>query len=126
MQQDKAGRTIMVVDDQEDVRLLMSKALEMNGYRVVEARDGYEATETAQLEHPDLILMDIGLPRRSSISAEYRIHTIPELRAVPIVAITAYDSPELRLDAIDAGCTEHLLKPVNIDQLKEVLSRLLP
>ncbi len=125
MQQKSAGRTIMIVDDQEDIRLLMTKALEMNGYRVVEAKDGDEAVETAQREHPDLILMDIGLPRRSGISAAYRIHNIPELRAVPIIAITAYDSPELRLDALEAGCTDHLIKPIDIDQLKDILNRFL-
>ena len=125
MQQKSAGPTVLVVDDDDDVRSLMRKALEMNGYRVVEAKDGDEAVGVAQQENPQLILMDIGLPRRSGISAAYRIHNTPELRAVPIVAVTAYASPELRLDALEAGCSDHLIKPINIDQLKDILNRFL-
>ena len=126
MQEGSAGPTIMVVDDDDDVRSLMKKALEMNGYRVVEAGDGDQAVEIAQREHPGLILMDIGLPQRSGISATYRIRGYPELSAVPIVAITAYESAELRADALKAGCNDHLIKPIDIDQLKDVLNRLLP
>ena len=126
MQQQGTSPTIMVVDDDEDVRLLMRKWLEMNGYRVVEAKDGDEAVEIAQQEHPRLILMDIGLPQRSGISATYRIRSQPELNAVSIVTISAYDSTELRDDAFKAGCNNYLIKPIDVDQLKDVLNRLLP
>ena len=125
MQRQGTGPTIMVVDDDEDVRSLMRKWLEMNGSRVVEAKDGDEAVEIAQQEHPRLIVMDIGLPQRSGISATYRIRSHPELQAVPIVVITAYDSAELRDDALKAGCNDYLIKPIDIDQLKDVLNRLL-
>ena len=125
MQQDSAGLTVLVVDDDDDLRSLMRKVLEMSGYRVAEAKDGDEAIETAQREHPRLILMDIGLPQRSGISATYRIRGYPELRAVPIVAVTAYDSPAVRDDALKAGCAAHLIKPINIDQLKDILNRFL-
>ncbi len=124
MQQDSAGLTVLVVDD-DDLRSLMRKVLEMSGYRVAEAKDGDEAIETAQREHPRLILMDIGLPQRSGISATYRIRGYPELRAVPIVAVRAYDSPAVRDDALKAGCAAHLIKPINIDQLKDILNRFL-
>ncbi len=67
--------------------------------------------------------MDIGLPQRSGISATYRIRNHPELRVVPIVAVTAYDSPALRDDALKAGCDDHLIKPIDIDQLKDILNR---
>ena len=126
MRKDGAGPTVMVVEDNEDNRSLIKMALEMNSCRVVEAKDGDEAIDTAQRERPRLILMDIGLPQRSGISATYRIRKHPELRAVPIVTITAYDSTELRDDALKAGCDDHLVKPINLDQLKDLLTRLLP
>lgn len=123
MRQDSADPTVLVVDDDDGIRSLMRKALEMNGCRVVEAKDGDEAVGVARQETPRLILMDIGLPQRSGISATYRIRNHPELRAVTIVAVTAYDSPALRDDALKAGCDDHLIKPINIGQLKDILNR---
>jgi CheY-like chemotaxis protein len=115
--------TIMVVDDYDEIRLLMRKVLETSGYRVVEAKDGEEAVETARNERPDLILMDLCLPFRSGVSAVYHIRKQSGLRDVPIVAVTAYASADLHLDAIKAGCVEYLTKPIDLDRLKEVLER---
>ena len=116
-------RTIMVVDDYDEIRLLMRKVLETSGYRVVEAADGEEAVETARNERPDLILMDLCLPFRSGVSAVYHIHKQSGLHDVPIVAVTAYASADLHLDAIKAGCVAYLTKPIDLDRLKEVLER---
>lgn len=117
--------TILVVDDYEEIRFLMRKVLETRGYRVVEATDGQEAVEAAHNERPDLILMDLCLPLRSGVSAVYRIRKHRELRDVPIVAVTAYASADLHLDAIEAGCVESITKPIDLDHLGELLGRLL-
>lgn len=118
--------TILVVDDYEEIRFLLRKVLEISGYRVVEATNGQEAVERAQHEHPDLILMDLCMPQRSGISAVYSIRKRPELRNVPIVAVTAYATADLHLDALKAGCIEYVTKPIDLDQLKNLLGNLLP
>lgn len=124
--QSEGAPTILVVDDFDDFRLLMTLQLKSLGYHVVEAADGEQAVATAHAEHPALILMDIGMPLRSGISAVYRIRKDPALRDIPIVAITAYATPDLRQDALKAGCTEYLTKPVDSAQVEELVTRLLP
>ena len=117
--------TILVVDDFEDIRSLLRHWLENRGYKVVEAGDGDEAIEVARREHPALILMDIGMPQRSGISATYKIRKIPELSATPIVAITAYEAGDLHEDALKAGCVKCLTKPIDSDELEQLLNMLL-
>ena len=118
-------RTILVVDDFDELRSTLRLWLEQRGYEVVEARDGDEAIEVAHREHPALILMDIGMPERSGISATYKIRKDPDLSEIPIVAITAFGE-ELRADALKAGCVECLAKPLDTDELHKLLGRLFP
>ena len=116
--------TILVVDDFEELRSTLRLWLEQRGYKVVEAEDGDDAIEVARQEHPALILMDIGMPERSGLSATYAIRKDPYLRDIPIIAVTAY-AAELHADALKAGCVECLAKPVDTDQLDRLLSTLL-
>ena len=115
---------ILVVDDFEELRTTLRLWLEHRGHRVVEAADGDEALEVARQLHPALILMDIGMPERSGLSATYKIRKDPGLKDVPIVAVTAYGA-ELREDALKAGCVECLTKPVDTDALDKLLDTLL-
>src|SRR3712207_8036540 len=89
---DNRQRTVMVVEDFEDNRFMMRRLLEMSGYRVVEAVNGQEAVEVAARERPDLILMDLSLPLLDGLAATRRIREQPDLRAVPIVAVSAHDT----------------------------------
>jgi CheY-like chemotaxis protein len=118
--------TILVVDDFEDMRSLLRHWLERRGYNVMEAVDGDEAIEVACRERPALILMDIGMPHRSGISATYKIRKLPDLNDTPIVAVTAYDAADLHEDALKAGCIRCLTKPIDSNELGELLSSLLP
>jgi CheY-like chemotaxis protein len=118
--------TILVVDDFEDMRSLLRHWLERRGYKVTEAVDGDEAIEVASREHPALILMDIGMPHRSGISATYKIRKLPDLNGTPIVAVTAYEAGDLHEDALKAGCVKCLTKPIDSDELEQLLSSLLP
>jgi two-component system cell cycle response regulator DivK len=117
--------TVLVVDDFEDLRKTLKIWLEKLGYQVIEAVDGEEAVEITRAERPHAILMDIGMPERSGISATYKIRKDPELRDIPIIAITAYSSPDLHADAIKAGCIECLTKPVDTKRLEELLTSLI-
>ena len=117
--------TILVVDDFEDFRLTLRVWLERRGYRVVEAGDGDKAIEVAACVHPSLILMDIGMPERSGISATYKIRENPKMDGIPIVAVTGYWSTDLHEDAVAAGCVTCLTKPVDFVELSKLLRRLL-
>ena len=117
--------TILVVDDFEEMRSTLKHWLERRGYKVVEAMDGDEAIEVARRERPALILMDIGMPERSGISATYKIRKVPELSGIPVVAVTAYEASDLHEDALKAGCVRCLTKPIDTNELDQLLSSLL-
>ncbi len=118
--------TILVVEDFEDNRFMMRRLLEMSGYHVVEAVNGEEAVTLACSELPELILMDLSLPQLDGLAATRRIRQYPELRDVPIVAVSAHDTADFHADALAAGCNDYVTKPIDFDQLEALLSRLLP
>ena len=125
MTQKRTGAIVLVVEDYDDTRLMLKQVLEAKSYRVLEAVNGQEAVEIAEREHPDLILMDLDLPIVDGIAATQRIRRQAELRDVPIVAITAYPISYTRVKAFAKGCTEYLAKPIDFDQLENILSRYL-
>jgi two-component system, cell cycle response regulator DivK len=100
--------------------------MEQRGYRVMEAVDGLEAVETARRSRPDLILMDVSLPRLDGLSAVRRVREDVGLRGVAIVAVSGYATAEDQAEALAAGCDGYLTKPINFDELDHVLSSLLP
>lgn len=112
----------MVVEDSEDIRSMMRILLEMEGFSVIEAADGLRAVELAINERPALIMMDLTLPLLDGLSATARIRE--QLRDVPIVAISGHATPDYLMAAINAGCTDYLLKPLNFKRLDEILNSL--
>jgi two-component system, cell cycle response regulator DivK len=122
--------TVMVVDDYDDVRNMLSRWLEDQAYRVVEATAGKEAVEMAQRERPDLILMDLALPEIDGFAATFGIRTHEELRDVPIIAISAYGElgidAQLKIDPQSIGFNDYLPKPFSPQKLTEILDRYLP
>jgi len=119
-------RLFLVVEDFEDSRFMMRQLLELAGYRVVEATDGEEAIKLAVAEQPELILMDLSLPKLDGLAATRMIRQQDGLGQVPIVAVSAHDSPGSRSEALAAGCDEYVTKPIDFDQLSTLLHRLLP
>jgi two-component system, cell cycle response regulator DivK len=124
-EQDGAGPKVLVVEDFEDNRFMMRRLLEMSGYRVVEAVNGEQAVEVAESEHPDLILMDLSLPKLDGLAATRRIRQRNGLVRVPIVAVSAHDTTDFHAEALAAGCDEYVTKPIDFDQLESLLQRLL-
>src|ERR1043165_10187 len=121
-----APATVLVVDDSADTRAVLSRTLGRRGYRVVEAADGREAVETALRVCPDLILMDLNMPVMDGLAATERIRELKERCGdVAIVAVTAFDTYGMKEAAIEAGCDAYLLKPLALDELEEVVARLL-
>lgn len=122
--------TVLVVDDYDDVRSMLTRWLEMNGCRAIEATSGKEAVETALRERPDLILMDLALPEIDGFAATFSIRTHEHLRDVPIIAISAYGElgidTQLKVDPPAIGFNDYLPKPFSPEKLCEILDRYLP
>lgn len=126
MATEKVKQTVMVVEDFEDNRFMMRRLLEMSGYNVVEAINGEEAIEIALRERPGLILMDLSLPRVDGLAATRRMRQHSELSDIPIVAVSAHDTSDFHAEALAAGCNDYVTKPIDFDDLQELLKGLLP
>jgi two-component system, cell cycle response regulator DivK len=118
--------TVLVVEDSEDNRFMLRRLLEITGYQVLEAVNGEEAVNTAKQDHPDLILMDLSLPRVDGLAAARQIRRIPELEQLPIVVVSAHDTADFHAEALAAGCDEYVTKPIDFGQLETLLKRLAP
>lgn len=117
--------TILLVEDTEDNRFMMRRLLEMAGYRVVEAMNGEEAVKRAKAEAPHLILMDLSLPVIDGLAATRLIRKLPEFEATPIIAVSAHDTSDFQSEAIKAGCNSYVTKPIDFNELEELIAQLL-
>ncbi|MGZ8846855.1 MAG: response regulator [Pyrinomonadaceae bacterium] len=124
MNQEK--QVLLVVEDFEDSRFMLRRLLEIAGYSVLEASDGEQAVELAVQKRPALILMDLSLPKLDGLAATRKIRQHQTMGKVPIVAVSAHDAPESRIEALEAGCDEYVTKPIDFDNLNALLKRLLP
>lgn len=116
-------KLFLVVEDFEDSRFMMRRLLELAGYSVVEASDGEEAVQIAVEARPELILMDLSLPKLDGLAATRQIRQKRGFKQIPIVAVSAHDSPHSRAEALEAGCNEYVTKPIDFDSLNEILHR---
>ena len=117
---------ILLVEDSEDNRLMMKRLLEMSGYEVWEAVNGEQAVQKAKNLDPDLILMDLSLPRIDGLAATRIIRAMPALERVPIVVVSAHDTSDFHAEALASGCNEYVTKPIDFGQLELLLKRLVP
>lgn len=117
--------TILVVDDDEDIRLLMAQLLRSEGYSVIEAGSASEAETTVLENPPQLILMDLSMPGTDGLSSIWNIRKQPEMATVPIIIVSAYDAFDLRAEAAAAGCCGYLTKPLDPDELKTMVRSVL-
>ena len=109
------NKTILVVEDQEDNRQILRDLLASAGFRMIEAHDGQQAVTIARSQRPDLILMDIQLPLVDGYEATRSIKRDPELKHIPIIAVTSYALSGDETKALEAGCTGYIEKPINPD-----------
>ena len=117
-------RTILVVDDFDDTRLLLRTWLETRGFRVLEAVNGLDAVARAESDSPDLIIMDVQMPQLDGLSATRRIRKVKELDTVPIVAVSAYGADQFRELALEAGCDEYVSTPFEPAALEGIIRSL--
>jgi two-component system cell cycle response regulator DivK len=116
---------ILHVEDNPANRMIVRDLLEFQGYQVVEAFDGEEALVAAERERPDLILMDIQLPRISGLEATRRIKARADLRDIPIVAVTSFALSGDDQKASAAGCDAYIAKPYRPRDLLQIVQNLL-
>lgn len=118
-----AGASVLVVEDHEDSRLMLRTLLEFYGANVVEAENGEMAIALAANMHLDLILMDGSLPLLDGLETTRRIRKLASMRNVPIVFVSGHAQPAAQARAFAAGCTDYLVKPIDIGAWDKMLER---
>ena len=117
--------SILLVEDDPMIRNLLSRRLMIGGYQVITASDGAQAVQSARVDLPELIVMDMGLPVLNGWQATHRIRSMPITRNIPIIALTAYAMKEDRMKCLAVGCNEYETKPVDFTRLLEKIRILL-
>ena len=125
MQKQNIMTKILLVEDNEMNRDMLSRRLERKGYEVVIAVDGQQAIDLAAREKPDLILMDMSLPVIDGWEATRRLKADAQTKQIPIIALTAHAMPEDERKAREAGCNDYDTKPVELPRLLEKMAALL-
>jgi two-component system, cell cycle response regulator DivK len=120
-----ARKTVLIVEDNELNMKLFHDLIEACGHNTLETRDGIEALKLAREYHPDLILMDIQLPEVSGLEVTRWLKEDDELRAIPVVAVTAFamkgDEEKIR----SGGCEAYIAKPISVNHFLETIGRFL-
>lgn len=117
--------TILVVEDDPMNRDMLARRLAWEGYQIRTASNGREAVDMASLEHPDLILMDVGIPLLNGWQATSQLKSHPDTSGIPIIILTAYALTEDRQKSISAGCDDYETKPINFEHLLGKMRRCL-
>ena len=117
------AKTVLIVEDNELNMKLFHDLLEAHGYNTLETKDGREALRLAREHHPDLILMDIQLPEISGLEVTKWIKEDSSLRAIPVIAVTAFamkgDEEKIR----EGGCEAYLAKPISVANFLETVEK---
>src|SRR5687768_9707956 len=116
---------ILLVEDNEMNRDMLSRRLERKGYQVVLAVDGQEGVEKAASEAPDVVLMDMSLPVLDGWEATRRLKAAPATAHLPVIALTAHAMSSDRSKALEAGCDEYETKPIDLPRLLAKIEALL-
>jgi len=120
-----SSQKILVVEDNQDNRELVVKVLKINGYHVIEAVDGEEAIEKTKAENPDLILMDLFIPKIDGYEVTRRLKRDKDLKSIPIIALTAHAMKGDMEVALAAGCDGYIPKPIDVRELPKQIEHFL-
>jgi CheY-like chemotaxis protein len=116
---------ILYIEDHPAQRDIMAQMLELSGYDVAVAADGLDGVEQARSWDPDLILMDLRMPRMDGFEAIRELRKDPNTADIPIIAISAWASAKHKERAMESGANEHFTKPVDLPRLLETINRFL-
>ena len=120
-----ANQRILVVEDNRDNMILIVDILESLDFDVIQAQDGEQGVSLANSERPDLILMDLSLPKMDGWTATRTIKENEDLKQIPIIALTAHAMVGDRERALEAGCDDYMTKPINLPVLAKMLTTFL-
>ena len=112
---------VLIIEDDDDVRLMLSTYLASNGCDVASFGTAVEGVSAALGMRPDLILMDLGLPDADGLSAVRALRSNVGFVGTPVLMVTAYDSMQFRTEALEAGCVGYMVKPVDPERLLETV-----
>jgi len=115
------SRRILVVEDQEDLRTILRDYFKAHGYEVLEAVDGQDCLTQARSVRPDLVLMDIQLPVLDGYEATRQIKADPNLKSIPVIAISSFAMKGDEEKARAAGCDHYVTKPYSPVQLLRII-----
>ncbi len=116
---------ILLIEDNQMNRDMLSRRLTRKGYEMVNAVDGEQGMAMARSEAPDLILMDMSLPVLDGWEATRQLKAAPETQAIPVIALTAHAMAGDREKAVEAGCNDYDIKPIELPRLLEKIEALL-
>src|SRR5512145_1199876 len=117
-----SSRRVLVVDDNEDAAESLAALLRIFGHEVGVAFDGEQALALAPELKPDLVLLDLGMPRMDGHEVARRMRAAPWGAAIKIVALSGFGDSSDRARSLDAGCNDHLVKPVSPADLEHLLA----
>lgn len=121
----KTGATVLLVEDNEDNRIVYTTMLEHFGFRVVQVGDGEGALTLARDENPDIVIMDISIPGIDGWTVTERLSEDPATREIPVVAVTAHAGPRHQDRARELGCAGYLTKPCEPRRLLAEIRRII-
>jgi diguanylate cyclase (GGDEF)-like protein len=114
-----ANQRILIADDESDIRLVVRTRLELDGFTVIEARDGAEAVHMAQSESPDLIVLDVMMPEMDGIEVCNRLRASLSTRNIPVIMLTARASRDDKLSGLTKGANDYITKPFDMKELSQ-------
>ncbi|MGR3221279.1 MAG: response regulator [Candidatus Anammoxibacter sp.] len=120
-----AGETILVVEDNEKNRKLIRVVLKAKGYNIVEAGDAETALQMLETDIPDLILMDVGLPKMDGLELTKLVKCGETTKDIPIIAVTAHAMLGAKEKMIEAGCDGYISKPIDIHEFPKTVAKVL-
>jgi len=115
------SRKVLLVDDNADAIAVIAAFLRRSGHEVHEANDGLTAIDIARRVRPDYVFLDLGLPGLDGLGVARTLRSDPQLRGMRIVAVTGSGREDDRQASLDAGCDQHLLKPLDLDFVRSLL-----
>jgi DNA-binding response OmpR family regulator len=118
-------KKILLVDDSQTVLLLHQLLLADRGYALLTARNGEEAVDTALAEHPDIIILDVIMPRMDGFAACKELRAHEQTRDIPIIIVTSRSEPQHVQRGFECGCSDYLTRPFDGNELLDKIERLL-
>ena len=109
---------ILIVDDELDTLLALKRALELEDFNVIEAQDGIEALEKVKAEIPDLVLLDLMLPRLNGFEVCQQLKQVEATSSIPIIMLTAKSESSDKVEGIEIGADDYVTKPFDLEELK--------